>query len=237
MSELERDPEKLWKQGKNYWSDPSIEQHDSKDVESKNAYSFMQHIKIQFWIALCLLIGIVGASYVQHPMVDQSKNWIKQELNKSFDFMAIAVWYNELFEGSPSFIPRFGNKSEHVLANQRGQESVFPVAGGTLLHSFAELLNGIEIAGSRGAEVRAAEKGRVILVPKQQDSVIIQHANNKLSIYTRLNEVKVDVSDWVEAGTVIGKLAPIEGEDYSVLFFSVKQGDQYIDPLEVITFE
>lgn len=239
MNDLERDPEKLWKQDHNHWKKFGVEEHNDSELEEGKSYSFIKHIKIQTLLAVVLFVAAILASYVEHPIVEQSKGWLKQELNRSLDFVAFAAWYDELFEGSPAFIPRFGNKSELALAKQAGTEAVAvaPVEQGVLLHSFAELLNGVEIAGSKQAEVKAIEKGRVILVPEQQNSVIIQHANERISIYTRLNEVKVEVSDWVEAGTVIGRLAPIAGEDYSVLFLAMKQGEQYIDPLEVITLE
>src|SRR5690606_5856187 len=105
------------------------------------------------------------------------------------------------------------------------------------IHTFAEIFNGIELAGDASGEVLAIEKGRVILVRDQQDSIIIQHANNKISIYAKLEKVFVEVGDWVEAGTVIGNLPKASDDKPSLLFFSLKQNDQYIDPLEVIPIE
>jgi len=237
MEELERDPEKLWKQSRNHWNDPGLEDHNAdEDTEKRRVFSFFQHIKIQTIFAVLLFVAMLIASQFDHPLVTKSKNWIRSELSSSFDFVAVAVWYDNLFEGSPSFIPRFGNNSELALANQSALEIAAPLEQGILLRSFADLLNGIEVVGAKQAEVHAVEKGRIILVP-QGNSVIIQHANERMSIYTRLGEVNVESGDWVEAGKAIGRLAPIEGEDYSVLFFSMKQGDQYIDPLEVITLD
>lgn len=237
MNQMERDPEKLWKKDNNHWNQPGMEEHAGSELDEKSSYSFFQHLKFQAIFAIIIFAALLAASYVKHPFIEQSKSWLKTELGRSFDFVAIAVWYEELFQGSPSFIPSFGNKSELALAKQSANEAVAPLEDGVLLHSFAELLNGVEIAGDKQAPVKAVEKGRVILVPEQKDSVIIQHANQRLSIYTRLGEVDVEVSDWVEAGSVIGRLAPIAGEDYSVLFLAMKQGDQYIDPLGVVTLE
>jgi stage IV sporulation protein FA len=237
MKEIERDPEKLWKQDRNHWIEPGLEEHGRSEHEERRAYSFFQHIKFQTIVAIVVFLALLIASYIEHPTVEDTKKWMRNEISSSIDFVSIAIWYDELFEGSPAFIPRFGNKSQLALAKQSTSEAVAPIEQGILLRSFADLLNGVEIAGEKQAEVHAVEKGRVILVPQQQDSVIIQHANEKMSIYTRLNEVKVEVSEWVEAGTVIGRLAPIAGEDYSVLFLAMKQGDQYIDPLEVIAIE
>ncbi|MFC6331573.1 peptidoglycan DD-metalloendopeptidase family protein [Paenibacillus septentrionalis] len=238
MNQVERDPEKMWKNDRNHWNHVGVEEHEGIEEEHRS-YSFFKHMKIQFVLAILLFGSMLAMNQLDHPIVNKTKTWIKHELQQSFDFVAIAAWYEQTFQGSPSFIPNFGTQSELVIANhpETAVETSSPVEGGVLLHSFAELLNGIEVAGAAGADVRAVEKGRVILVPEQQDSVIIQHANERMSIYTRLSTVEVEVSDWVEAGTVIGKLAPIAGEDYSVLFLAMKQKDRYIDPLELITLE
>lgn len=238
MNQIERDPEKLWKKDHNHWKHVEVEDHETQE-EEYSSYSFFKHVKIQLILAIVLFAIVFGLNQLEHPAVIQSKTWLKTELERSLDFIAIASWYEGNFQGSPSFIPSFDSKSELALAEHTSTatETIAPIEKGILLHSFAELLNGVEIAGASKAEVRAVEKGRVILVPNQQDSVIIQHANERVSIYTRLGTVNVEVSDWVEAGTVIGQLAPITGEDYSVLFLAMKQQDHYIDPLEVISLE
>lgn len=238
MNQIERDPEKLWKKDHNHWKHVDVEEHETRE-EDHSSYSFFKHVKIQFILAIVLFAALFGLNQLEHPAVSQTKSWLKAELQRSLDFIAIASWYEQTFQGSPSFIPSFGSKSELALADHTGKalETTAPIEGGILLHSFAELLNGVEIAGDSGAEVRAVEKGRVILVPDQQDSIIIQHANERVSIYTRLNAVNVEVGDWVEAGKTIGQLAPIAGENYSVLFLAMKQQDHYIDPLDVISLE
>ena len=238
MNQIERDPEKLWKKDHNHWKNVNVEEHETQE-EGQSSYSFFKHVKIQLVVAIVLFTIIFGLNQLEHRSVTQAKAWLETELQHSLDFVAIASWYEQTFQGSPSFIPSFGSKSELALADHSDTaiEMTTPVEGGILLHSFAELLNGVEIAGASKAEVRAVEKGRVILVPEQQDSVIIEHANERVSIYTRLSSVNVEVSDWVEAGSVIGQLAPIAGEDYSVLFLAMKQQDNYIDPLDVISLE
>lgn len=241
----ENDPEKLWKSGKKPWDNwdhKSIKNPEEHLVipleEEKKSYSFFSHFKMQAIVSIVILGLVFASTKVSNPYFEQGKMWVETQLSKSMNFVAIADWYERAFEGSPSFIPNFGSKSEQVLAKKvEKKEIVSPVQNGVLLHTFAELLNGVEIAGDSRANVLAVERGRVIHVREQQDSIIIQHSDNRLSIYTKLGEVNVAVSDWVEAGDVIGKLAPVAGEDYSILFFSIKQNDQYVDPLDVIPIE
>jgi len=241
---VENDPEKFWKLNANPWEHGNHQSNNPEDhvvldeLDERKKYSFFSHLKIQTVIAIVMLAIVFISSQLSNPYVEKGRSWLDRELQTSFDFVAIANWYEDVFSGSPSFIPSFGNKSELALAkHNQNVEVVAPIDNGVLLHTFAELLNGVEIAGEPNATVHAVEKGRVILVREQQDSVIIQHADKRISIYTRLNEVNVQVSDWVEAGASIGKLAPVANEDYSVLFLAIKQNDQYIDPLEVISVE
>lgn len=240
---FENDPEKLWKAEQDRWNRWNESGQNPEDHASLNSedpprnYSFISHFKIQTIIAVVLLAAVFASTKISDPTINQAKTWVQAQLSDSINFVAIADWYERSFEGSPSFIPNFGNKSELALANKDDATTVAPIKGGVLLHTFAELLNGIEIAADYEATVFAAEKGKVIHVREQQDSIIIQHSDNRLSIYTRLGEVNVAVSDWVEAGDEIGKLAPVEGEEYSVLFFAIKQNDQYIDPLDVIPLD
>lgn len=240
----ENDPEKFWKLNSNPWEYGSNQSNNPEDhvvqddLDTRKKYGFFSHLKIQTIIAMIMLGIVFIATQISNPYIEKGRSWLDRELQSSFDFVAIANWYEDVFSGSPSFIPSFGNKSELALAkHNQNAEIVAPIEKGVLLHTFAELLNGVEIAGEPNAVVHAVEKGRVILVREQQDSVIIQHADKRISIYTRLNEVNVQVGDWLEAGANIGKLAPVKDEDYSVLFLAIKQNDQYIDPLEVISVE
>lgn len=242
---VDNDPEKLWKSNANPWEswnhssyNPEEPSSVEENLAKKKTYSLFSHLKIQFVISVLIFLAILLATQLSNPYIEQGKVWIRTQLETSMDFVSIANYYENMFAGSPSFIPNFGKKSEQALAkHNQSVDIVSPIEQGILVHSFAELLNGVEIAGAVKANVHAVEKGRVIHVRDQQDSVIIQHADNRLSIYTRLGEVNVAVSDWVEAGAVIGKLAPIAGEDYSLLFMAIKQDDQYIDPLDVISVE
>jgi len=245
--EKQRDPEELWKLNPNPWEKWGFESMDkinSKDdvIDSKEElprkYSFFRHIRMQFIVSIILFVIVVSLGQISNENIQEGKRWLGQELSQSFDFVAMANYYQQFFAGSPSFIPSFGNRSEQVLARQHELvEMESPLRAASIVQTFGDKFNGIELMGDKSGEVIAVEKGRVILVRDQQDSIIIQHANNRISIYAKLEKVFVNVNDWVEAGTVIGKLPDQDEDTASTLFFALKQNDQYIDPLEVIPIE
>lgn len=243
----QNDPETWWKLNPNPWEkwdggkiDVINKQNNQpvKIVEAKEKHSFLRQFKIQFTISCILFLIIVILGQLPNTSLQKGKEWLREALSAPFNFVAVANYYEQFFAGSPSFIPSFGNRSEQVLAkHQELTDSVSPLRNASLIQSFAQTFNGIELAGDDSGEVIAIEKGRVILVRDQQDSIIIQHANNKISIYAKLEQVFVEVGDWVEAGTIIGKLPKSSADKQSLLFFALKQNDQYIDPLEVIPIE
>ena len=242
------DPERWWKERKKHWEDIN-EVNDAKptnpvstdadNIDRKAAvYSFYTHFKIQLVISIIIFIFLALAALLDQPIINKGRAWLHSQMNQALPFVELAAWYEKKFSGSPSFIPSFGNKSEQVISKQVHEKvAVAPVANGIIVRSFADSLTGVEIAGKPGGEVFTIDKGRVIFVREQGDSVIIQHAEQKVSIYSKLSSSKVELNQWVEAGQVIGYLREDEQSNAALLFFAIKQDDQYIDPLDVIDFD
>ncbi|WP_168123754.1 M23 family metallopeptidase [Paenibacillus sp. HB172176] len=256
--ELQIDPELAWKKNPNPWASwdkedwskkpprsyvgapyPDNGEYDNRSTQSSGMRIFFKELKWKFLIALILFAAIWGIFRGDEEWATKGQGIIHQAMKDEFDFEAAAAWYEQLFSGAPSFIPIFQNdrRDAALVDGQVKQTIVTPLRNGSLLRTFAELLNGIELAGEPGAAVSAAETGRVIQVSKEQDTVIIQHANNRVTVYGKLGEAKVHVNDWVEAGDEIGKLQEANESGVPVLYFAVKQDDQYMDPVDVIPFD
>ena len=71
---------------------------------------------------------------------------------------------------------------------------------------------GIDLEGSFGETVYAIGRGQVLLIFRDfpHQTVIIKHqqpdANPLFSVYTHLEEVKVEVGDWVDEGSPLARL-------------------------------
>jgi stage IV sporulation protein FA len=88
--------------------------------------------------------------------------------------------------------------------------------------------------------VVAAETGRVILATDDNATgrtVVIQHADNRVTVYGRLGELIVGADDWVEAGQPVGKLGPAGEGGESMLFFAVKEKGRYVNPADVVPLD
>jgi stage IV sporulation protein FA len=252
----ELDPEVAWKLNPNPWANWGEESEAPRRSFVRAAdptryapvdgpgggYSFGRSFIRKLAVALLVFGAIWGLFRLDEPWALQGQAFVKQALTDELDFAAAAAWYKEAFAGAPSFIPIFQNAAEEATSAEGTVKLpvVNPLPDSSLVQTFAELLNGVELAGVSAQEVAAVETGRVQTTAGQAESgltVLIQHANGRVTIYGGLAETSVKTGDWVEAGEAIGRLPETEGNEPSLLYFAVKQNDLYVDPVGVIPFD
>lgn len=109
-----------------------------------------------------------------------------------------------------------------------------PVSG-SIIRDYAKGRNeGIDISAAAGTDVRAADAGTVAAVTKDTNGVpiiVIKHANNLLTVYTNVDNLRVEKGARVTRGQVIAK---IRAGDPSFLHFEVRQGLNSVDPNDYI---
>lgn len=251
----ELDPEVVWKTNPNPWSSWDENKGSSdrrtfvKEPESykkepnfnRSNHSFRKELQWKLALAILVFAAVWGMFRYETEWSLRGQAFVKQALTEEIDFAAAAAWYKQTFAGAPSFIPIFENESETVGADGTVKlPIVAPLQDGSLVRTFAELLNGIELAGTSEEQVVAAETGRVLQLTggaEGESTIVIQHANQRVTVYGKLGQTEVKVNDWVEAGDPIGKLLKTEGTEPSLLYFSVLENDKYIDPVGVIPID
>ncbi len=123
------------------------------------------------------------------------------------------------------------------LANDRtppgaSRKLLTPVSGNILRgYSSAPGGNeGLDIAASTGATVKAAEDGEVALISSSSTSntiVLIRHPDNLYTVYSNVSGVTVKKGQSVRRGQSIAKVA---GGDPSFLHFEIRRGTESVDP-------
>lgn len=94
---------------------------------------------------------------------------------------------------------------------------------------------GVEIRGKRGAAVRAAAAGTVVMVSEidgRGPSVIIEHAGGTYSVYGHLKSIRVQEGKEVRNCEEIGEVGDVASLNGIKLYFQVSEGTQTIDPLQ-----
>lgn len=105
-----------------------------------------------------------------------------------------------------------------------------PVSG-KIIRGYEKRVNdGIDIAASPGTAVKAAEAGSVAAITRDTEGVpilVLRHADNLLTVYANIADLKVAKGDKVSRGQTI---ASVRGGNPSFLHFEVRDGFESADP-------
>lgn len=98
--------------------------------------------------------------------------------------------------------------------------------------------NGIDFAAEPGAAVVAAADGRVALItqPVGVDGaiVMVDHGDDLLAIYGRLEDIAVQKDQTVRRGDVLGRVAPAQAAERPFLQFEMIKGTESVDPADYL---
>ena len=123
------------------------------------------------------------------------------------------------------------------FAQRRGQLAR-PLAG-TVLAAFGGKLpdgrgsDGLLIAGTAGAEVRAAAPGRVAFADWLKGYgllVILDHGDGWMTLYAFNDALLKDVGDWVRAGDPLATVGSSGGQGRPALYFELRKAGTPQDP-------
>lgn len=178
------------------------------------------------------------------PGSKAARGWAANAVTRDMDFRSIEAWYEQHFGGSPSFLPVFrsGGKGEaQAVSGTWKRSEAVPPAAGRIVQTFKQDGAGIRIAAAAGSDVAAAYDGRVMSVATGNDgraTILIRHAGKTVTMYGNVAQPAVRADDWVQAGQRLGVVpTPKDEGGESLLYFSVKQDDQAVDPAEVVPFD
>ncbi|WP_440895988.1 peptidoglycan DD-metalloendopeptidase family protein [Amphibacillus sp. Q70] len=163
------------------------------------------------------------------PTSSQTRQWLLSQLSEDFPFATVNVWYQEQF-GLPFGF--FIDQSTTPVTNQQ----VLPV-NGVINESFEMNGQGVIIEAVDQPDVYAIEQGTVLFAgndPVTEKTIIIQHPDRTKSTYGFLAEINVRPYQFVQASQQIGTTSQSLDEG-SNLYFSLQKGNQFLDPVEVIT--
>jgi murein DD-endopeptidase MepM/ murein hydrolase activator NlpD len=108
---------------------------------------------------------------------------------------------------------------------------MIPPVQGSIIRAYSKGKNeGINIKGTAGGAVKAADSGTVAAITKSADGipiVVIRHPDNLLTVYANVTNVSVQKGDSVAKGATIAKLR--SGDD-AFVHFEVRNGFDSVDP-------
>ena len=193
-------------------------------------------------LASVLLFLIVAIMFRNHNATfEPVRDFVTKQMDQDFKFATVSNWYEDKF-GKPLALLPF---SEDDRAGKKTvvKESDFSVpAMGKILENFEKNGQGIMIETEKGAVVQSINDGHVTFAGVKEGlgkTVIIQHPDDSTTWYGNLDEIKVNLYEYIEKRTVVGTVSVSTGEDKTKgkYYFAIKKGDEFIDPIQVIRFE
>ena len=106
-----------------------------------------------------------------------------------------------------------------------------PVSGAIIRPYVKKKNDGIDIAASAGAAVKAADAGTVAAITKDTEQVpilVLRHADGLLTVYANLEGITVAKGASVAKGQTIAK---VRAADPAFVHFEVRKGFESVDPM------
>lgn len=189
-------------------------------------------ILLKTFFAACLVLLAAIAFKNPSETLQPIRSFVKQTMTQEFQFAAISKWYEQQFGEPLAILPTEKKSTE--------SPSYAIPATGRVLEKFAENGQGIMVETDSNASVEAMSEGIVIFAGTKEKigkTVIIQHADGSESWYGNLGTITVKLYDFVEKGKEVGKAANETNGAKGAFYFAIKQGDRFIDPIQVVPFE
>jgi len=192
-------------------------------------------------ICLFLTIGILMQSTT--PALEQPRNYVRSAFQTEFEFGRVAVWYEDLFGRPLALVPM---QMETVAPGDMEEDIVEQYAlpaTGKIRETFHENGRGIYVETEPNDPVETIKSGVVSFIGEDQENnwgkvVVVRHYDGGESWYGMLDEIHVNLYDHVNEGELLAEVSSHE-EDSSVgvYYFALKEGEAFIDPIEVISVD
>lgn len=247
MERRKRERERLAKHTKKHipWTEDEerygfhkISSYDAKEDEGTHPLFRKEYFLFKILVSACLFL-IVAILFKNHSAgFDSSRNFVVKTMENDFQFVTVANWYEDQF-GKPLALFPIKEVEEDQKESAPKTEYALP-ASARILEDFNKNGQRITIETSKGEAVTAMNEGLVRFAGKKDGfgkTVIIKHADNSEAWYGNLEEINVNLMEYIEKGTEVGKSAVMEDGDKGSFYFAIKKGDDFIDPFQVIPFE
>lgn len=210
----------------------------SKEIDQPEEKFFRKDILIlQLLAAVCLFL-IVGILFkTDSPQFNGARQFISTSFEEEFQFATVANWYESQFGRPLALLPTTTNLAQEDFNSELDLVYALP-ASGRIAKSFAEDGKGVIVETIANTEVEVAKSGIVRFVAEEENlgkTVIVAHYDGGESWYAMLDHVDVKLYDHIEAGSKIGTVSLKENK--GVYYFALKEGETFINPIEVISFE
>lgn len=197
-------------------------------------------LQVLLAVSLFLIVGILFKD--SSPRLEKARTFVSETMDKEFQFATVMNWYENQFGKPVALLPET-NKEQ--IPNQIDQDEntqhVYAVpAAGRVLEPFSKDRQGIMVETGRDSFVESIDDGIVIDVGVKDEigkTVVVQHSDGSETWYGNLDSINVKLYDFVKSRTQLGKVTNTGDGQAGTFYFAIKEGDSFIDPIQVINFD
>lgn len=234
----ERSQPQYYPRHEEFRDEPDYYFPEEKSVAQSEDRFFRKDIFImQLLISICLFLAIGILFKTQAPQFEGARQFVKSSFEQEFQFATVASWYEDQFGRPLALLPNAYDIALEDFNNEIDLAYAVP-ASGKVMRSFDQDGKGIIVETTSDARVEAAKGGMVRFVAEEESlgkTVIIAHYDGGETWYAMLDQVEVNLYDHVQAGSQIGTVS-LE-DDKGFYYFALKEGETFINPIEVISFD
>jgi stage IV sporulation protein FA len=199
---------------------------------------FRKEVFIFKILASTILVFLVAIIFRNNDTRFESvREFVSINMEKDFQFTTVANWYEEQF-GKPIALLPFTNQ-ETDEATEESQPYALP-ASGKILEEFGEDGQKVTIETPKGAAVTAMSGGMVEFAGIKEGfgkTIIVQHSDKSETWYGNLDNISVNLYEYIEKGKEIGTAMNSDDGTKGSFYFALKEGNEFIDPFQVIQVE
>jgi len=230
-----------WTEDEERYGFGKMESYESGPDEEPNHPLFRKEVFIFKILASACLVLIVAILFRnQTSVLDPAKDFVTKSLQEDFQFAAVSDWYEGTFGKQLALLPTTDNDTSKKSDTESKQMQYALPASGKILEEFGENGQRITIEIGKGTEVEAMNEGLVSFIGQKEgfgNTVVIQHADKSYAWYGNLSSVDVTLYEYIEKGTGVGKATDYEDGTNGSFYFGIKEGEDFVDPNQVIEFD
>lgn len=230
----------LWAEDEERYGFDKLSSYDGSSGEGNHPLFRKEWFLFKLLASACLFLIVAIMFKNNAATFDSARDFVKTSMEKDFQFVAVSNWYEEKFGKPLALLPfKEQNNDEAKKSTAANTEYALP-ASAKILEEFSVNGQRITIETGKDAAVKAMSEGLVSFAGKKDGfgkTVIIKHADNSESWYGNLKDISVEFMEYIESGTEVGLPAASEDGSKGSFYFAIKQGDDFIDPIQVIPFD
>lgn len=190
--------------------------------------------------SVLLIAGVYTIMKSDNPTFAGAQDFVHEVLVREYNVQGVMAWYEKKTGELPAFLPKIFSREQTQAPVQPNHDYVVPVSGGKVLAAFGSGQDGITVQTASMVPVEVVKEGWVTFVGQKEGlglTIVIEHGDGEESWYGHVQNLKVQLHDWVGQGQVIGSTTIQAENGKGKLYFALRKDSVFINPLDVMKFD